>query len=159
MAYYLRALLAEWERHPLADLVAFSEQEGWPLRPDETNATPLDDPDWREATLLGPDSTAPIEVEVALDDGSPQCLLRAELQEFREQVKDAGASLRVRKKAIAHLGQVKAVVAVRVPASDWDNALNAANTVISFYADRPGALVQADGEGFYDGRRLILATD
>jgi len=41
----LRALLAEWERHPLADLVAFSEQEGWPLRPDETNATPLDDPD------------------------------------------------------------------------------------------------------------------
>jgi hypothetical protein len=85
--------------------------------------------------------------------------LREELEEFREQVEDAGAPPRVRKKVIAHLNQIKAIVAVRVPASDWDNALNAASIVISYYADRPAALVQADGEGFYDGRRLILATD
>ncbi len=47
---------------------------------------------------------------------------------------------------------------VRVLASDSDEGLQSAWAVLSYYAQRPGALFQADGEGFYDGQKLILKT-
>ena len=45
-----------------------------------------------KADLLGPDAAAPIEVEVALDDGTADCLVREELAEFREELEDADGS-------------------------------------------------------------------
>jgi hypothetical protein len=63
-----------------------------------------------------------------------------------------------RERVIAQLDRTEAIVAVSVPASDWDSALTAANRVIAYYAARPGAMVQADADGFYEGKRLVLAT-
>lgn len=85
MAHYIRVLLTEWENMPLGDLVSHGRKYGHELRPD----APLDDPEWREADVYGHESTSPIELEVALDDGTPDCLLRVELDEFREELEDS----------------------------------------------------------------------
>ena len=94
----MRALLESWQDRPLSDLLAFSREYGHELRLERPGETPVDDPIWREADLLGPNGSAPIEVEVALDDGTDDCLVREELEEFREELEDAEGSQRARRK-------------------------------------------------------------
>jgi hypothetical protein len=153
LAYYIRVLLTEWEDRPLGELVAHSREYGHELRPD----APLDDPGWREADVYGPESTSPIELEVALDDGTPDCLLRAELDEFREELEDSEADPEAVAKVRAHLDRTQGIVAVRVLASDSERGLEAAWAVLDYYAQREGVLFQADGEGFYEGEELVVA--
>jgi hypothetical protein len=148
----MRALLTEWEERPLSDLVAYSREFGHELRPD----APLDDPGWREADVCGPDTTSPIELEVALDDGTPDCLLRGELDEFRGELEDCEGDPEAVAKVSAHLDRTQAIVAVRVLASDYDRGLQAAWVVLDYYARRDGVLFQADAEGFYEGEKLIV---
>jgi hypothetical protein len=154
MGYYIRVLLTEWEDRPLSELVAHSRKYGHELRPD----APLDDPAWRQADVYGPESTSPIELEVALDDGTPDCLLRAELDEFREELEDREGEPEAVAKVNAHLDRTQAIVAVRVLASDPEFGVEAAWAVLDYYAQPDGVLFQADGEGFYEGEDLILAT-
>ena len=154
MGYYIRVLLEEWEDRPLGDLVAHSREYGRELRPD----APLDNPAWRDADVYGPDATSPVELEVALDDGTPDCLLRAELDEFREQLEDSEGDVETVARVKGHLDRTRAIVAVRVLASDFERGLAAAHVVLDYYAQRHGVLFQADGEGFYEGEELILAT-
>jgi hypothetical protein len=148
----MRALLEEWEDRPLSDLVSHSRDYGLELRPD----APLDDPSWREADVYGPEAVSPIELEVALDDGTPDCLLRAELDEFREELEDTDADPDTVAKVGAHLDRTQAIVAVRVLASDYERGLQAAWVVLDYYAQRDSVLFQADAEGFYEGEKLIL---
>jgi hypothetical protein len=158
VGYYMRALLEEWEERPLSDLIAFSREYGQELRPERPAETPVDDPAWREADLLGPNSTAPIEIEVALDDRTTDCLLREELNEFREELEGSDADPDALRIVATHLERTRAIVAVRVLASDSGNGLPAAWAVLAYYARRPGVLFQADGDGFYDGEELVLKT-
>jgi hypothetical protein len=152
MGYYMRALLTEWDDRPLSALVAHSREYGHELRPD----APLDDPGWRGADVYGPDTTSPIELEVALDDGSPDCLLRAELDEFREELEGCEGDPEAVAKVSAHLDRTQAIVAERVLASDSERGLEAAWAVLDYYAQREGVLFQADADGFYEGEKRIL---
>jgi hypothetical protein len=152
MGYYMRALLAEWEDRPLGELVEFSRAYGQELRTDAR----LDDPAWREADLLGTESTAPVELEVAFDDGTPDSLVREELAEFREELEDSDADPEAVGKVNAHLDRTQAIVAVRVLGSDSERGLEVAWAVLAYYAQRDGVLFQADGEGFYEGEELIV---
>ena len=158
MGYYVRALLERWEDRPLSDLLAFSRDYGHELRLERSAETAVDDPAWREADLLGPNAAAPIEVEVALDDGTPECLVRQELEEFHEELEDVEGSRWARRRVAKHLERTHAIVGVRVLASDSDEGLQSAWAVLAYYAQRPGVLFQADGEGFYDGEKLVLET-
>lgn len=158
VGYYMRALLEEWEDRPLSDLLAFSREYGHELQVERPAETPVDDPVWREADLLGPSGDAPIEVEVALDDGTDDCLVREELEEFREELEDADGSRRARRKVAKHLDRTRAIVGVRVLASDSDAGMESAWAVLAYYAQRSAVLFQADGEGFYDGEKLVLET-
>ena len=152
MGYYMRALLTEWEDRPLGDLVAHSRTYGHELRPD----APLDDPGWREADVYGSEAESPIELDVSLDDGTPDCLLRGELEEFREALEDCEGDPEAVAKVRAHLDRTQAIVGVRVLASDSERGLQAAWAVLDYYAQRDGVLFQADAEGFYEGEQLIV---
>lgn len=158
MAYYMRALLREWKPRPLDELVAFSEEYGYPLRVRTVAEAPPRDPDSIEAELVGLNGSEPVAVEVALDEGMPDCLLREEVEEFRAELDDAVASADAKRKVRDHLDGTRAIVAVRVPASDSEEGLAAANTVLAYFKQRPGVMVQADGEGFYVGDDLIVET-
>jgi hypothetical protein len=158
VAYYLRVLLEEWDERPLGDLIAFTRDSGETLRPDRLDTTSVDNPGWRAAELLGPNSTAPIEVEVALDDGTPDCLVREELGELREFLEDSGSDAGAKRRVAEHLDRTRAIVAVRVLASDTDNGRTSAHAVLAYYAQRPGVMFHADAEGFYEGEELIVET-
>ena len=158
MGYYVRALLTEWEPRPLRELIDFSREYGHELRPERPEETPLDDPEWRVADLLGPQSSAPIEVEVNLDDGKPDGMVREELREFRDEIEDAEAEADALRTVREHLDRTAAIVAVRVPASDADDGMDAAHAVLAYYGQRDGVLFQADAEGFYDREELIVET-
>jgi hypothetical protein len=158
MGYYMRVLLEEWDERPLSDLISFSRDYGELLRPARPDATPVDNPGWREADLLGPSSTAPIELEVALDDGTADCLVREELGELREELDDSDSDAGAKRRVAEHLDRTSAIVAVRVLASDTDNGLAAAHPVLAYYAQRQRVMFQADAEGFYEGEELIVET-
>jgi hypothetical protein len=160
MGYYMRVLLADWDERPLSDLLRFTKDFGCELRlgMERPDAASVDDPAWREADLLGPSSTAPIEVEVALDDGSPDCLVREERDELREELEDSDSDPSAKARVAEHLDRTRAIVAVRVLASDADDNLAAAHAVLAYYAQRPAVMFQADAEGFYEGEELIVET-
>ena len=143
MGYYVRALLTDWEPRPLRDLIEFSREYGCELRPERPDEAPLDEPEWRAADLIGPQATVPIEVEVNLDDGRPDGMVREEVREFREELEDAEGTPDALTKVREHLDRTIAIVAVRV---------------LAYYAQREGVLFQADAEGFYEGEQLIVET-
>lgn len=156
----MRVLLEEREERPLAELLSFSRGHGCELEQgtERPGAPSSEDPAWRAVDLLGPKSTVPIKVEVALDDGSPDCLAREEVEELREELEDSGSPADAKRRVAEHLDRTRAIVAVRVLASDTDNGLAAAHTVLAYYAERPGVLFQADAEGFHEGEELIVET-
>lgn len=75
MGYCVRALMGPWEDGPPSDLLAFSREDGHELRLERAAETAVDHQAWREADLLGPDAAGLIEVEVALDAGTAECLV------------------------------------------------------------------------------------
>ena len=155
MSYYVRALLTEWEPQPLDELLEHARQRGCELRPERSD-TATDDAGWAEVDLRGPGSTSPVTVEIALDDGDPHGLVREEVKEFHDELHDAEASQEAIEKVRDHLTQTRAIVAVRLPASDAEAAADAAEMVLDYYAQRPGVLFQMDADGFYDGDERIV---
>lgn len=81
---------------------------------------------------------------------------QAETTEFKELVDDLAESP-PKKRVLERLQRATAVVGVQVPsAAVGDEGLAAAGAVVRFLAEHWNALIQADGEGFYEGDRLIL---
>jgi hypothetical protein len=154
VGYYMRALLAEWEPRPLSDLIAFSREYGHELR---VEGAAVDDAAWRDADVYGPESESPVELEVALDEGEDS-LLRGEVEEFREALEYAEGEPAAIGRVAEHLERTRAIVAVRVLASDSERGMEAAWAILAYYAQRDGVLFQADAEGFYDGEDLIVRT-
>jgi hypothetical protein len=158
MGYYVRALLTEWHERPLRELIDHSRAYGHELRPERPDETPLDDPSWRDADLLGPGAQSPIEVEVAVDDGAPDGMVPSEVQELGDELEEADGPPEAIARVRDHLSRTKAIVAVRILASDSDLGAESAAAVLHYYAQREGVLFQADDDGFYDGDELIVRT-
>ena len=157
MAYYIRVLLPDWEPRPLSDLLAHSADHGCTLRPESEDDTRHDDADWDGARLLCPRSTTPVQVEITLERGTGESLLREELDEFREELEDAEGTEENRRRVAGHLDRTTAIVAARPLPADDDTALGAAKSVIAYYARRPGVLTQADADALRRG--LIALAD
>jgi hypothetical protein len=78
-----------------------------------------------------------------------------EFSEFLEDVADSPGATKVRE----HLAQSKAVVAVQLLGDVDDVALTAAGTFLAYFAQNCGGMVQADGEGFYEGDTLLVELE
>ena len=58
---------------------------------------------------------------------------------------------------VDHLKATRFIVALRLPKGDMDDAgWDANGQILTYFLDHCGALIQADGEGFYEGAKLIL---
>jgi hypothetical protein len=83
--------------------------------------------------------------------------IQEEIDEFVDLVKDEPPSLE-RRRVEDHLTASQFVVAMQVASEEMDDtSLEAAGALLSAYVQRCEGLVQADGEGFYDGDALLLA--
>jgi hypothetical protein len=119
------------------------------VRLDSPNAN-LDSRAWGPTDVLYKPDRSPIVAEASTDD-----LVREEVDEFVESVQGVNESPETQK-VLDHLRRTAAIVAVQLLGDIDDDGYNAAGTFLTYFVQHCGGLVQADGEGFYEGERLIV---
>jgi hypothetical protein len=155
MGYFVRALCKATAPPKLSELQRWLKSRG--------NTAVIDDADlesesWASAALSYKSGKLPILIECNRDEGQDS-LLREELEEFSEFLEDAEAS-EGKRRVEAHLKATKFIVACQLPTSDIDDdGYDANDAFLAYFAEHCGALIQADGEGFYQGEDLILELE
>ena len=96
----------------------------------------------------------PIMVEVNSPENSGG-FFESEIKEFIEEISPLGLSL---KKHVVYrnLKDTKFTVAIRLPADIDERGFTVSDAIIEYCIKNFKAMIQADGEGFYQKKKLIL---
>jgi hypothetical protein len=169
MGYYVRAFCSNSKIPNLADIQAWLRERGSNAVLDETNHAvesaragelkpsilDLNAPNWEQIAIAYRAGKLPILVECNRDDGSGECLMREEVAEFVELVKDYHSV--ATQLVLKHLAATKFIIACQLPTSDIeDDGYDANGEFLSFFVERCGGMIQADGEGFYDKNKVVV---
>ena len=159
MAYYLRAFCTSDATPPLDEILEWARAERGVTLAAEANAggVTLDSRDWRHAAISYAEGKLPLLVEIDAvanqDDAGSE-----EIEEFLNLVENAASPSK--NVVIEHLRRTKMIVALALPTPDVDEAgYEAAAAFLDYFVAHSGGLVQADGEGFYDGNVLLLELE
>ena len=161
MGYFVRAFCIRGELPTLRSVLASAAARGTRLALDPTISSPaaLEGSDWTHVGIAYKDNKAPILLEVNRDTGEPDSSVREEIEEFPEFLEDAPRN-RHRRRIAKHLKNTRFILAARLPTTDIDEAgYVALGHVLDYFVDHNGAIIQADGEGFYEGRKLVVELD
>jgi hypothetical protein len=110
---------------------------------------------WTNFTLKYKDGKLPLFVELNKLEGEDS-LVKEEISEFINDIGRPGFSF-TKRKVISHLKQTKYIIVVQIPTSDIDDDGYETNEeLLKYFAVNFEGLVQADGEGFYNGTKLIV---
>lgn len=150
MAYYLRAFCTSDDIPALRVVFDWAAGQGVQL---EAPAADLDAQRWEQAEVIYKPDRQPFIAERNTGD-----LLREEVEEFAEFLEEADNSPE-KQAVLDHLERSKAVVAAQLLGDIDDDGYNAVGAFLTYYVERCGGLIQADGEGFYEGERLIVELD
>lgn len=114
--------------------------------------------DWQRVALLYQTGRLPIVAGCQCNDG-PDSSAGELLARFIEEVGPAGNS-RVKRRVVDHLKKTRFVVALELPTADMTEAgWDANGQILTYLVDYCGALIHAEGEGFYEGDKLILPME
>lgn len=152
MGYYVRAFCIS-DKVPPLDEVEQTLRKTLPLVRFETE-DPRDSVDWRNAELFYSDSRSPIVVEIGFDDG-PESLASAERREFIDELSEIEGSA-AKERVIAHLRSVKYVVCCQLLGDIDEEGFEANGQFLDYFVGNHRGLIQADGEGFYEGTDLAV---
>lgn len=156
MPYFVRAFCTESDVPTLSQVFQYAKNHGVSLAPDETHGpTDVSSPDWSEAEISYKPDKSPLVVECNRDDGTDDSLAQGEAQEFVELIGSPGLSL-TKRRVIKHLKATKFIISSQLLGDIDDDGYNANGIFLSYFLDHCGGMIQADGEGFYDGDKLIL---
>jgi hypothetical protein len=162
LGYFVRAFCTAGEAPAIARVLDFATKHGSTVRLDpDVNAPDVADASWDQVGVLYKDGKLPILLEVDRGDSgdSDDSLLKDEIDEFLEFVAEAPDNAN-RKKVEAHLRATKFVVGAQLATSDIDDdGYNALGNLPGYFVEHNGGLIQADGEGFYEGETLIVAVE
>lgn len=114
---------------------------------DDAEMIDPDSPDWSHVRLVYREDASPLTV-TALRETDPTPLVRETRDRFIAAVaqSDAPQAEMVR----THLGATRTIVEVTFPPDADEDALEAAAWFTRIFVAKYGALLQADGEGFFD---------
>jgi len=121
---------------------------------DGSSAVDLADPTWRNVDLFYRAGKKPIALEVTRVD-EPDSVGAEEVEEFLDLLTEARRGLS-RRKVDQHLRRTRFIVAAQLPSDIEDDGYDANGWVMHYFTANHGALVQADGEGFYEGSKLTV---
>lgn len=160
MGYYLRAFCTEGEPPSIGSVLDFAKQRGSSVSLDpDSGISDLGDSAWEQLGIRYKDEKLPILLEVNRDDGSGESLMREEIDEFIDFLEGVPDNHH-RRRVLDHLGNTRFIVAAQLPTNDIDDdGFNAVGDVLAYFVDRHGAMIQADGQGFYDGDELIVELE
>ena len=150
MSYYIRAFCTSDNVPPLRSVFEWADRQGVHL---EAPSIDIDAPRWEQAEILYSSDRQPFVAEVNIGE-----VVQEELEEFAEFLQDVGDSPE-KQKVLDHLEQSKAVVAAQLLSDVDDDGYTAAGTFLTYFVEHAGGLIQADGEGFYEGERLIVQVE
>jgi hypothetical protein len=146
MGYYLRAFCTSSDLPALRTVFEWAMGHGVDL---EAPSADLDADGWQQAQIVYKPDKQPFVAEADTED-----LVREEVEEFVDLLEDVNDASE-KKKVLDHLQQSKAVVATQLLNDVDDDGFTAAGTFLTYFVTHCGGLIQADGEGFYEGDRLI----
>jgi len=111
---------------------------------------------WDQVAISYRSGKLPILADCLRDNGTQESLLRKEIAGFVQLIGDPAGS-GSRKRVLDHLAATKFIVTCQLPASDMEeDGFDANSEFLLFFVEHCEGMVQADGEGFYSGSRLIL---
>jgi len=152
MGQYVRAFCTAPSSPPLDAILERLAGRGVRLVPTDTDPHEVRSAEWEEVALADGSGRPPMLVTCGRDHRSGLNHVREELQGFIEFLRDVPASSE-RQRVLDHLRATKFIVACQLPE---DDLAGAARAFLSYFEESCGGLVQADGEGFYDGDHLLL---
>lgn len=162
MGYYMRAFCTEPTVPSLADVVDWTKAKGCPVQIDpEAAAEGPEATDWliQQVPILYKQGKNPFLVEISRK-GTEGTLFEDEIAEFIEAVGETRWSP-AKNKVIKHLRSVQYTFVCQLLTSDLDDdGLDAAGWFTAYFIDTDcGGMIQADGEGFYINRKLVVKLD
>lgn len=163
MGYYVRAFCTEGAQPPMRPVLDYAADLGSALKlaPEvmgETINSNADDATWEQVAIHYKDGKQPILLEVNRDGGDED-LMREEVDEFLEFLEDLPRNAS-HKRVEQHLRATTFIVAAQLATEDIDDdGYNALGNVLRYFVAHNGGMIQADGEGFYDGDKVILELE
>jgi len=159
MGYYTRAFCKSDAKPTLSQILAHINSLGFDFKL-QANLSEVEQKttEWKDFELIYKVGKLPILVEcnnVSDEDG----LAKEEIEEFIDEIGEAGILAFNKKKIVRHLQATKYIVVSQLPTSDIDDdGYNANGELLKFFKDNYEGIIQADGEGFYEGTKIILKT-
>ena len=153
MSYFMRAFCRAGEAPSVASLVHYLESQWLDVHVESSSGAKHEI--CRQVIFRYKPEKSPLVVDCIWPEPDED-LLGREINEFLETIGPPGISV-AKRRVIRHLKQSKFILAIRLP-SDVDSAgFQISDAILRYCKDHCKALIQADGEGFYQGTKLILS--
>jgi hypothetical protein len=157
MGYYVRAFCASEVVPTPRALLEYVKKKGISLGL-EGDGIDIYDASWEQLAWIYKDGKLPILMECNRDTAEDG-LFRKEIDEFLDFIGKPGLSL-AKRRVMGHLKESKYIIACQLPTSDIDDdGYDANGTLLTYFVQNHSAIIQADGEGFYDGNKVVVALD
>jgi hypothetical protein len=128
--------------------------QGFRLKADAGDQPDLDSVDWLQFGFRYADGKEPIEVECNRNTGE-KSLCHEECAEFIEALENSETSTAL-EGVTDQLQKTAFVVACQLPSDIDDAGYEALGALLAHFVRHCGGMIQADGEGFYEGDQVIL---
>ena len=152
MPYHVRAFCTDEFRPSIDELEAALKRDNPAARfetDDERTSA-----DWCHAYFYYKEGKEPVVVEVNVDD-SGESLAAEECREFADEIGRPGISLSERR-VLSHLTHTQFIVCCQLKSDIDDDGYRWNGELLNYYVMNHGGMIHADGEGFYDGDKIIV---
>lgn len=150
MPYYVRAFCTVTQPPTINAVMQSFRQRGSTFTAQVEDASELDSRAWHQFELIYKPGNGPIVVECNRDEGEDS-LAKAECQEFIEEVNDLeDAPAYARNQVIDHLRKTRFIISCQLLSDCDDDGYEANGQFLDYFVVNCGAMIQADGEGFYE---------
>src|SRR6266699_3320065 len=158
MGNYIRAFCV-WEEVPsVTKLVQWLGTRGVSVKVVDGDPMKMQWRGWEQVGLIYKEGKLPIMARCMRTDAKDSAAAE-EVKSFIERIGAVGKN-KIKKRIVDHLKATRFIIALRLPKADMDDAgWDANGQILTYFLDHCGALIQADGEGFYEVAKLILEIE
>lgn len=160
MSYLVRAFCSA-ERPPTVRTVLDSLRSkgvGLSVGPEWDNPETLDTPEWEGFDLIYAQGKLGIMVECGRVDDEEDDLAVEEIAEFIDLIGPADGSAD-KQRVLNHLQATHFIVSCRLLGDIDEDGFQANGDFLNYFVEKCGGMIQADGEGFYDGPNVIVPLE
>jgi hypothetical protein len=154
MPYYVRAFCTSESVPPAAEVIEELRSNGILVYAEAEDTFVLSTPHWTEFELHYKEGKEPIVVDCARNTG-PESIAADEVAIFIEEV-GCTEDCPMKDVILRHLRATRFVIACQLIMDIDDDGYEANGEFLSEFVRRCGGLIQADGEGFWDGDEIVL---